>query len=353
MTSLERVLTTISHKEPDRVPLFLLLTMHGAKELGLSIRDYYNRAEYVAEGQLRLLKKYHSDCLYAFFYAAIEVEAWGAEVRFVDDGPPNAGAPLANTAMEIKALKPPEVKGNRILERVLHAQTTMKTHVGNTVPIIGVVMSPFSLPVMQLGFERYLDIMFEEPESMKHLMAINEEFCVDWANAQLAAGATAITYFDPVSSSTIIPPELYLKTGWDIACRTLSRIKGPTATHLASGRALPIVNALAETGTAIIGVSVHEALAALKTACLGKLTILGGLNGIEMRRWSTKEAEEAVKTAIHQAGSGGGFILSDNHGEIPLQVTDEILLTISEAVGRWGRYPLALDDDHSELPGVI
>jgi len=37
MTSMERVLTTLSHKEPDRVPLFLLATMHGAKELGLSI----------------------------------------------------------------------------------------------------------------------------------------------------------------------------------------------------------------------------------------------------------------------------------------------------------------------------
>lgn len=39
MTSLQRVLTTLGHKEPDRVPLFLLLTMHGAKELGLGWLD--------------------------------------------------------------------------------------------------------------------------------------------------------------------------------------------------------------------------------------------------------------------------------------------------------------------------
>ena len=37
-SSLQRVLTTLSHREPDRVPLFLLLTTHGAKELGLGIR---------------------------------------------------------------------------------------------------------------------------------------------------------------------------------------------------------------------------------------------------------------------------------------------------------------------------
>jgi len=50
MKSLERVLTTLSHREPDRVPLFLLVTMHGAKELGLSIREYFSKAEYVVEG---------------------------------------------------------------------------------------------------------------------------------------------------------------------------------------------------------------------------------------------------------------------------------------------------------------
>ncbi len=50
MTSLQRVLTTLGHQEPDRVPLFLLLTMHGAKELGLSIRDYFAKAENVVGG---------------------------------------------------------------------------------------------------------------------------------------------------------------------------------------------------------------------------------------------------------------------------------------------------------------
>jgi len=340
VTSLERVLTTLSQKEPDRVPLFLLLTMHGAKELGVSIKDYYARGANVAEGQLRMLTKYRHDCLYSFFYAPIEVEAWGADVIYVEDGPPNAGAPLALTTEEIKALEPPQVRGNPVLGKVFEATAALKAKVGDAVPIVGVVMSPFSLPVMQLGFDRYLEVMHEEPELMTRLMAINEQFCVEFANAQLDAGATAITYFDPVSSSTIIPPARYLQTGWEVARRTLPKINGPTATHLASGRALPIVDPLVETGTAIIGVSVHEELAALKAVCRGKLTILGGLNGIEMRRWSPEEAEAAVKEAIRQAGSGGGFILSDNHGEIPWQVPEAILLAISEAARRWGRYPL-------------
>ena len=66
MTSLERVLTTLGFKEPDRVPYFLLLTMHGAKELGLSIKEYFAHSKNVVEGQLRMRKKIPARLLLSF-----------------------------------------------------------------------------------------------------------------------------------------------------------------------------------------------------------------------------------------------------------------------------------------------
>jgi uroporphyrinogen decarboxylase len=343
MTSLQRVLTTLGHREPDRVPLFLLLSLHGAKELKLSIRDYFAKAEHVAEGQLRLRAKYGHDCLYGFFYAPVEVEAWGGEVIYREEGPPNSGTPFINDPEQIRRLKPPDVEKTPCLAKALRAIEIMKARSGDDCPIIGVVISPFSLPVMQMGFGPYLDLMTERPKRFARLMEVNEAFCAAWANAQLAAGATAICYFDPVSSPTISPPDLYRRTGFAIAKRTLARIQGPTAIHLASGRALPILGDIAQTGTAVVGVSALEDLAQVKAACRGKLTVLGNLNGIEMRRWSAADAEAVARRAIAQAGPGGGFILADNHGEIPWQVPDETLLAIAEATRRWGVYPLAGD----------
>jgi uroporphyrinogen decarboxylase len=340
MTSLQRVLTTLGHQEPDRVPFFLLVTMHGAQELGLTIEEYYSKAKYVVEGQLRMRKKYRHDCLYSFFYASLETQAFGGETVFISDGPPNAGEPIIRKSEDILRLEAPRVQDCDCLQKVLETQHQLKTQVGDDAPIIGVVMSPFSLPVMQMGFDAYLDLMIEQPELFERLMRVNEEFCVSWANAQLSAGATAICYFDPISSSTIVTRQQYLDMGWPVACRTLSRIKGPTATHFASGLCLPIVNDVAQTGTAMIGVSVEENLRDLKIAAKGKLSILGNLNGIEMRHWSPVDAEKHVKNAIAQAGRGGGFILSDNHGEIPFQVPSDTLLAISEAVHTWGTYPL-------------
>lgn len=342
MTPMERVLTTLSHKEPDRVPLFLLLTMHGAKELNTSIEDYFSKGEYVAEGQIRMQKKYSNDCYYPFFYAPIEVEAFGAEVIYRPDGPPNSGIPHIKQAEAINKLKAPNVNQSAVLQKVLKSIRILSKESKGNIPIIGVAMSPFSLPVMQLGFEKYLELIHYQPALFNKLMSINSEFCTNWANAQLQAGATAICYFDPISSSSMIPRDLYLKTGFEVAKKTISQIKGPTATHFASGNCLPISDLLPETGTAVVGISSKEDLSALKNSFKNKLSVLGNLNGVEMRRWTISEASEEVRKIIKMGASDGGFILSDHHGEIPYQIQDEILHAISDAVLTHGKYPLTL-----------
>jgi uroporphyrinogen decarboxylase len=340
MTPMQRVLTTLEFKEPDRVPFFLMTTMHGAKELGMSIQEYYSSAEHVIKGQIILQQKYDSDCYVPFLYAAAETEAFGGDVIFYDDGPPNAGGPVIRSPDDIKDLKVPKISDSPSLVKVLEIIKGLKSHAGDTIPIIGVIISPFSLPVMQMGFEAYLDLMYEKPVHFWKLMETNIKFGISWAKSQLDAGATAICYFDPISSPSCIPPDMYRKTGHIVAQRTISQIPGPTATHLASGLTLPIIDDLVSTGTLMVGVSTDEDIGEVKKACNERLRVFGNLNGIAMRNWTPDEAEAAVKEAIQKAGPGGGFILSDNHGEIPWQVPDSVLFAMADAVKKWGRYPL-------------
>lgn len=341
MTPMERTLTALGHKEPDRVPLFLLLAMQGARETGTTIEEYFRRADLVAEGQKKLLAKYGHDCFYTFHYASVEYEAFGGETIFIADGPPNSGAPTIRSRDDIFSLEPPRVADAPALRRVLEVTRNLKDSAKGEIPVIGVVMSPFSLPVMQLGFEAYLDILTGDREAFDRLMRVNEAFCAEWANAQLASGATAICYFDPVSSPTIITRALYRETGWPVARRMIkSAIKGPVVTHFASGRSLPVLDLVMDTGTLGLGVSCMEDLSALKEKTRGKMALIGNLNGIAMRSWSANDAAREVRAAIGAGAPGGGFLLADNHGEIPWQVGDDIILAIAEAAREYGRYPI-------------
>jgi uroporphyrinogen decarboxylase len=171
-------------------------------------------------------------------------------------------------------------------------------------------------------------------------MKINEEFCVSWANAQLEAGATAICYYNPLSSYSIIERKTYLTSGYELDKRTISRINGATATHLASAISLPAIEEIINTKTAILGFSTDDDLISIKKAAKDRICLLGNLNAVEMANWSKEKVHKEVKNIIFKAGEGGGLIISDNHGEIPWQVPEEVLLEISKAVRLYGNYPL-------------
>lgn len=340
MNSMERVMITIGHNEPDRVPVFHLLSHYGAKELGISIKEYFSNPDYVVEAQLRMRKKYSNDCLYTFFYAPIEVEVFGGEVVFVDDGPPNSGEPFIKSPQQIQRISLPKVNESKPLQRVLEVTSRLKKAIGDEAPIIGVVMSPFSLPVMQMGFEKYLELLYFQKDAFNQLMRINEAFCVAWANAQLEAGATAICYFDPLASPTIIERETYLATGHVTAQKTLRQINGAIATHLASGIGLPVVKDIFATGSAVLGFSGKDDIEAIKKEAAGKICLLGNLNGIDMVDWDQEKTRNEVKSLIQKAARGGGFILSDNHGDIPWQVPEDVLMEIAAAAREYGTYPI-------------
>jgi len=240
MNSMERVMAALSYKEPDRVPLFLNLTITGAKELGMSIKDYYASSDYVVKGQLLMKNKYNNDMVTSLLYSAAEVEAWGGEVVFFEDGPPNSGEPFIKKIEDIFKMGIPDIKNTDCLLKGLEITKRLKEQVKEDTPVIGAVTSPFSLPVMQMGFEKYLELLYFNINEFNKLMKINEEFCVAWANAQLEAGATAISYADPLASPNIVERDTYISTGFEVAKRTIARIKGPVATNLASGIALPI-----------------------------------------------------------------------------------------------------------------
>lgn len=346
MSSMERVLTALSFKEPDRVPMFLLLSLYGANEMGMTPKEYFSNPENVVEAQLKMLKKYDNDCLDSFYYAGIEFEAWGGKTIFKNDAPPVTDKPIIRSLEDIDNLIVPKVNESPSLLKVLKTIRMMKDKVGDQVPIVGVVMAPFSFPVIQMGFDRYLDLIYSDELRFNRLMELNEKFCVEWANAQIDAGATVIAYFDPLSSPTIVPKALYLKTGYEISKRTITKINGPVGTHFASAISLPIIDEIIETGSNVVGVSCTEDLNELKEKCHGKISILGNLNGIEMCRWTSDDTERIIKDLIRKAAIGGGLIISDNHGEIPMQVPEQVLLDIATNIKKWGTYPLDwIDND--------
>ena len=61
----------------DRIPVFCNLLDQGARELGLSLEEYYSSGELVAEAQLRMRERYGHDNVWSLFYVGKEAELLG------------------------------------------------------------------------------------------------------------------------------------------------------------------------------------------------------------------------------------------------------------------------------------
>jgi len=349
MTPLERTLTAMSGREPDRVPCFLTLTLHGAREMDMSIEEYYSKAAHIVEGQSRLVEKYKHDCLVAAMYGSLDAEAWGGSTIFLKDGPPQCGRPVIADSAQIDGLRVPRVEDSASLMKAIDTIAGLKTRFGDEYPIVGGIIAPPSLPILQMGFSGYLDLIADEPERWHELLERNLEFAIAWSNAQLAAGATAICYADPCSSTTVFSAEHIRKFHLPILQRYLAGVQGPIALALASGRSRDVFDDLATSGIAGLIVSTLEDLGELKAQAASRITVMGNLNAVAMRKWSQAEAEQQVKEAIRKAGRGGGFVLTDNHGELPWQIPDSVVHALREATEKWGRYPLTWIEEEAEM----
>ena len=84
--------------------------------------------------------------------------------------------------------------------------------------------------------------------------------------------------------------------------------------------------------------SSNDNLGEVKKRFGDKINIVGNLNNIEMANWTVEKAEKEVKKCISEGADNGGYILADQHGEIPFCVEDNVLSNIMKFARKVGTY---------------
>ncbi len=338
-SSLERIGAALEGRLLDRVPYWIPATLHGARVLGVPLEAYFGDPHAVAEGQLRLRALLGHDMLQAYPYVSVEHEAFGGETVFQTDGPPVPGPPTL-VLSRLAGLDAPDPAEVPALRRVLETTRELAARASGECLIMGAVMSPYSLPPMQLGLHVWLELLHEAPAEADRLLAVNERFAIAWALAQRAAGAGAITVIDPVGATEISSAALQQRFALPSLRRTLAGIGAPAGVSHASARALARVDAVLEAGAGALVASMGEPLAAFRERTRGRAVLLGGLDSLAIHAGGAEDAARAVRAALAAAAPCGGFVLYEHHGEIPYPVPLETLLAIAEAAQRFGRHPL-------------
>lgn len=340
-TGMERFGAILTGHTPDRVPIVCNLIDQGARELGITIRDYYQSGEMVARGQLALREKYGYDTLLGMFYSALEAEIMGCKnIIYAEDGPPNVGHLVIKQPSDIAALNIPEnPEQHPRFRELLNCIRILKQEAAGCYPVLGVVTASFSLPAMLMGIGPWIDMaLWGDAILRDELLKVCSRFCAMEVAALRSAGADLIVYVNPVASATFIRPDKFrqLALQWVINDLEQGGYKGVVYFN-GGGKINPILADIQNsTGIGAYYLNPFDEIGEARRILGQQPLIAGAINDIRLIDWSPEEVEQEVQKIMEAGKKAGGFIFGTLM--MPYRIPEANIRAMIDAAMKYGRY---------------
>jgi uroporphyrinogen decarboxylase len=341
MTGMERLVAAINGTLADRIPVFCNLLDQGAKELGLSLEEYYSSGEHVAEAQLKMRAKYGYDCLWSLFYVGKEAELLGCrKIIFAKDGPPNVGEMVIKNYDDIARLQvPDDITSHPAFAEELKCLRILKAEAGGKYPICAYLTSSMTMPAILMGMEKWLQMLMMGPHDLRdELLTKCSDFFQKQAAAYRAAGADVLVYSNPFGSTDVIPRKFFNELSLPWMARDLA--PGGTAGivyYCGSSRFNNVIKAVIEhLGIGVFYLSPMDDIAEGKQLVAGRGLTCGVINDIMLLEWSKEEIRAEVKRMIEAGKPGGKFLFGTL--VMPYNIPEENIRTMLEAAYEYGRF---------------
>ena len=340
-TSMERLVAAINGKIIDHIPVFCNLLDQGARELGLSIEDYFSSGENVAEAQLKMLGKFGHDNVWSLFYVGKEAELLGCEkIRYAPDGPPNVEDYIIKSYDDIVRLQVPEdIGAHPAFAETARCLNILKREVGGKVPICAYLTASMSLPALLMGMEKWMELlMIGDPEIRDLLLEKCSDFFRKEIDAYRRAGADILVYADPYGSTDIISMRLFQ----DLSLKWMQRDLEPggldgVVYYVGSAR----LNSVADQVIREVGIQTYypgplEDVGESMRIINGRALCAGVINDIRLIDWTPDEIRGEVKRIV-QGGLRVGRKFFFGTVVMPYGIPEENIMTMIAAAKEYGR----------------
>jgi uroporphyrinogen decarboxylase len=342
MTALNILTAAIDGTKARRIPVFCNMLDHGARELGMSQREYYAKGEHVAEGQLRLRSRYGYDNVWSLFYVGREAELLGCrDILYSEDGPPNVADFVIKTLDDIARLEvPDDITAHPVWAETGKCLEILRREVGDTHPICAYITASTTLPAILMGMESWLGLLLNGPIELRdELLRKCSDFCRKEIAAYRAGGANVLVYSTPFGSTSFVGMKRLQEMILPWMKRDLAT-NGPANIVYYCGMA-PFNNVIDtimnELGIGSYYISPIADLAEAKTIIGTRALTCGVIDDIKMIRYTPKETREEVKRICEIGKPGGHFLFGT--GVMPESVPEANIRSMIDAAFEYGRLP--------------
>jgi MtaA/CmuA family methyltransferase len=330
-------MAVLNGEKADRVPVFPLLMFMASDRAGITYREFVSSASALAEAQINMFENYKVDavtvCSDAFRLSA----GLGGDIELPVNQTPYLKQHLVTDRNSFEHLQKPDPlkKGGRMKDRI-NAIEVLTKNIGDRALVLGWVDMPFAEACDITGVSEFMMMIYDDPELAHDILQFLTGAVIDFALAQIDAGAPVIGCGDAAAS--LISREHFLEFALPYEQQVTAAIKeagGMTKLHMC-GDSQRILDDLVTNGADLYNV---DHMVDFEKACevygKNRKAFKGNLDPVADLMQATPEHAFNAATQCINAAWGLPYFLSAGC-EIPAATPDEVYFAFVDAALKSG-----------------
>ncbi|MBD3384409.1 uroporphyrinogen decarboxylase [candidate division KSB1 bacterium] len=208
MNSYERYIAVLQGQPVDHIPRTPILMQFAAEFMGSDYASFASDYRTLVQANLECAQTFGMDQVSAISDPFRETHAFGGQITYRTDAPPSSTHPLENIKILSTLKQPNPHLAERMLDRI-RAIDSYRQLIARQYSILGWVEGPAAEAADLRNSMPFLIDLVEDPLFASDLMDICVDVAIDFAAAQIQAGADTIGIGDAIASQ--VSPTLYEK----------------------------------------------------------------------------------------------------------------------------------------------
>ncbi|NMB46453.1 MAG: uroporphyrinogen decarboxylase [Firmicutes bacterium] len=345
MTALERVSKTLRLEEPDRVPVYPILSGVTRHLVNASYREWATNAEICAAAYIKAAEQYRLDVICTLTDLSVEAADFGAQIVYPENeaAHPEFGTRRLAAVEDYRTVQPVDPHtGPRMSEHIKLCQRLVEAK-GKEIPIVAFTFGPLGITSMLRGQEEFFMDLILEPEAVKYAIAAVTETLMDYYDALMDTGVHAIMMDTLFASESIMSKSMWLEFEGEYVRRLAERVHERGCMMMVHNCGNGIYfDAQIETmqPEAISFLHLPDDVttpAELKKKYGHQTTLIGHVDPTWIVQASEDEVRDECKKQIDLYKQGGGYILATGC-EYPANAdlrNAEVMVETAETYGRY------------------
>ncbi|MGI6238655.1 MAG: uroporphyrinogen decarboxylase family protein [Christensenellales bacterium] len=211
MNSMERITAALQHREPDRVPVYPILSGISRKLVGASYREWSTDADVCANALIRAAEEFEQDCIVTLIDLSVECDAWGQKLVYPENEAvrPDYGDCVIKEIEDYENIKKVDYRTSERMMMHLEVLKKLVAKKGGELPIVAFVFGPLGILSMLRGQQdMYMDI-YDDPDAVSAAAREINETLKDYCNAMMDIGVNGIMFDTLFASGSIMSKKMW------------------------------------------------------------------------------------------------------------------------------------------------